>query len=60
MRPGSRSPRNDPGTPGAAVLAVGQACQLAPAALAAAVGPIGGSAIRLLDAWGKAVARAGL
>jgi hypothetical protein len=42
--------------PGAAVPAVGQVRPLAPDALAAAVGPIGGSASRLLDAWGEAVA----
>jgi hypothetical protein len=40
----------------AAISAVGQARPLAPETLTAAVGPIGGSAGRLLDAWGEAVA----
>ena len=43
----------------AAVPAVGQVRPLAPEALTASVGPIGGSAGRLLDAWGEAVAAAG-
>ncbi|WP_233159107.1 hypothetical protein [Pseudonocardia sp. MH-G8] len=44
---------------GAAVAAVDTARPLAADALTAAVGPVGGSAQRLLDVWGDAVAGAG-
>jgi hypothetical protein len=45
--------------PGAAVPAVDGARPLAPDALTAVVGPVGGSAGRLLDAWREAVLAAG-
>jgi hypothetical protein len=44
---------------GAAVPAVGEAHPLAPDTLTAAVGPIGGAAARLLDAWSEAVVAGG-
>ncbi|GAA5134038.1 hypothetical protein GCM10023320_61190 [Pseudonocardia adelaidensis] len=44
---------------GAVVPSVDQARPLAPGAPAAALGPVGGSASRLLDAWHEAVVAAG-
>jgi hypothetical protein len=45
--------------PATAVAAVDSARPLAPDVLTAAVGPVGGSAERLLDAWGEAVRSVG-